>query len=93
MLPSATKDDTTHNLKNAAQAIKNDVRGAVEETKDDLCAAANKAGHKVRNFIDSTSEELSHATQTVTEHVHNKPMQSSLIALGIGFVLGALFRR
>jgi ElaB/YqjD/DUF883 family membrane-anchored ribosome-binding protein len=93
MFPSVTKDDNVRNLKTSDQNIKDDFRDAAGEAKDELYVTANKAGRKVRSFIDSTSDELSHATRTVTAHVHDKPVQSSLIALGIGFVLGALFRR
>jgi len=93
MFPSTTKDDTVHSLKNSAQNIQDNARETASEVGDDLRVTANNAGRKVRSFIDSTSEEFSHATKTVTDHVHEKPMQSSLIALGIGFVLGTLLRR
>jgi len=77
----------------SATNAKNDIRDATSEAKDNLVAMSNRAGHKVRNFIDSASDEFTHASKTVTEHVHDKPMQSSLMALGIGFVLGILLRR
>lgn len=86
---SFTKEDAVRNLKNSAH----DVSQTAGEIKDDVCATANNAGHKVRNFIDSASEELAHTTETVTTKIKGKPVQSSLIALGIGFVLGALLSR
>jgi len=88
-MPSLTKDDTVHSLKNSVR----NVSDAAGEMKDDICVTANKAGHKVRDFINSASEELSHATETVTTEIKGKPVQSSLIALGIGFVLGTLLSR
>ena len=88
-MPSLPKDDTVHALKNSVS----DVINSAGEMKDDICVTANKAGHKVRDFIDSAGEELSHTTETVTTKIKDKPVQSSLIALGIGFVLGALFCR
>lgn len=94
MIPSViSKDDTVHNLKNSAQNIRDDARVTAGDVKDDLTVTATKAGRQVRDFISSTGNELSNATETVTAHVHKKPMQSSLIALGIGFVFGALLRR
>ncbi len=93
MNPSATKDDTVQNLKTSAQHIRDDARYTASEVKDDLRGTADRAGRKVRNFIDSTTHELSHAKDAVSSHVHEKPMQSSLIALGVGFLLGSLFRR
>jgi ElaB/YqjD/DUF883 family membrane-anchored ribosome-binding protein len=94
MIPSVTsKDDTVHSLKNSASNIRDDIRAGAGEGKDDLAATAANAGRKVRSFISSTSDELSHASEAVTTHVHAKPMQSTLIALGVGYVLGMLFRR
>lgn len=81
---SYTKDDANSKdstIENFAQA------------KNDIQAKANKVGHNVRNFIDSASEEISHAKSVVGTQIREKPVQSSLIALGIGYLLGALFRR
>ena len=81
---SYTKDDANSKeatIENFAQA------------KNDIKATANKVGHNVRNFIDSASEEITHAKSVVGRQIREKPVQSSLIALGIGYVLGALFRR
>ena len=69
-------------------AAKDDV-----ETKNDIRTAANMAGHKVRNLYDTARNEISHATDTVSTQIRTKPVQSSLMALGVGFVLGSLFRR
>jgi ElaB/YqjD/DUF883 family membrane-anchored ribosome-binding protein len=80
------KDDTVRTLKNTA----NDM---AREAKGDLRDAANTAGRKVRKLFDTTREELSQATDTVTTQIRNKPVQSSLIALAAGVVLGALIRR
>ena len=61
--------------------------------KDDLRTAANDVGRKVRGFINDAGEEITHVKDTVNTQIHTKPVQSSLIALGIGYVLGTLFRR
>jgi len=79
---TATKEDTAHNLKDN-----------MNEAKEDLRSAANSAGRKVRGFINSAGEEISHATDTVTKQIRTNPVQSSLVALGVGYLLGALFRR
>jgi ElaB/YqjD/DUF883 family membrane-anchored ribosome-binding protein len=63
------------------------------EASGDLRVTANQAGRKVRQFIDNASGELSQATKVVTDHVNEKPVQSALIALGIGFVVSTLLRR
>ena len=90
MFPSATtKDEAIHNLKDSARNI----RDEANDTARDVRNAANTAGRKVRGFINNASDEISHAGETVTTQIRNNPVQSSAIALGVGFILGALFRR
>ena len=84
-----TLDETAANAKNMA----NDAGKKVVEIKDDLNKIANNAGRTVRAYFDTASSEVTHAKDVVVEHVRTKPVQSSLIALGAGFILGALFRR
>jgi len=86
---TATKDDTVHPLNNPSQTSQMNA-GKLE---DDLHVAANNAGRKVREFIHTASDEFAHTKDTVTTQIRTNPVQSSLIALGVGFVLGALFRR
>lgn len=61
--------------------------------KNSNVVRAREAGAKVRSMLDEASSEVSHVAQAVETRVNEKPMQSSLIALGIGFVLGALLSR
>lgn len=62
-------------------------------TKDEVTVFANKAGHKLREVIDTASDEARDAQATLIKEVRQHPVQSSAIAAGIGFVLGFLFRR
>lgn len=85
--------ESANKLKNEAREDIEEVREGLEVVKDDLRDVANRAGRKVRNFIDSASSEATHVRDTVTHRIEDKPVQSALIALGAGFILGALFRR
>ncbi|MDE3059560.1 MAG: DUF883 family protein [Pseudomonadota bacterium] len=76
-----------------AQKQMQDFKETAGEVRDDLRQAANQAGRRVRRFIDSTTDTLFDAGDTVTSQVRRHPMQSSLIALGAGFLLGMLIRR
>lgn len=82
MFPSKAKDDTSKSLKNSANEI-----------KDELQDAANQAGRKVRRAFNSASDEISSASDKVTTEIRTNPVRSSVIALGVGMVLGALLRR
>ncbi len=88
---TAAKDDTVSTLRNANTNA--NVRDGVNEAKDELSAVANQAGRKVRTLINNASDEFAHAKETITSQIRSNPVQSSAIALGVGFVLGALFRR
>jgi ElaB/YqjD/DUF883 family membrane-anchored ribosome-binding protein len=90
---TANKDDNVANLKNSAKNFSDDASQAYGEAKQDLRETANKAGRKVRGFIHDASDEIVHAKDAVTSQIRTNPVQSSLIAAGVGFVLGALFRR
>lgn len=89
MISSATKDAANDTVVNA----KRDLRDATRETRHDLSEYAEKAGREVRQFIDTTSDQLSHAGDRVKDEITNHPYRSSAIALGIGVMLGALIRR
>lgn len=82
MFNSPTKDGNTINLKDASC-----------EMGESLHDAAHNAGRKVRGVIHSASDELSHAREYVDMEIHSNPVRSSVIALGVGVLLGALLRR
>jgi ElaB/YqjD/DUF883 family membrane-anchored ribosome-binding protein len=90
---SVTKDDNISSLKSSAQNFRTAANDIAEDTKTDLRNAAGKAGRRVRDLISTASDEVSHAKDTVTTQIRTNPVQSSMIALGVGFVIGALFRR
>ena len=93
MYNATTKDASMTDVKNAASNIRDEAVNTAYGVKDDLTGAANKAGRKVRNLFSCASDEISHVSDTVTKEIRTNPVQSSMIALGAGFLLGALFRR
>jgi ElaB/YqjD/DUF883 family membrane-anchored ribosome-binding protein len=86
---TASTSDNVSDLKGTAKNF----RDAADDTKQDLKTAANRAGRKVRGFIHDAGDEIVHARDTVTTQIRTNPVQSSVIALGVGVVLGALLRR
>lgn len=63
------------------------------EEKELLLEAANEAGEKLRDLCNLTTEDIAHRVDNVKNHIRRTPMQSSLIALAAGFVLGTIFCR
>ena len=88
-----TKDSAMNDVKNTVNSTKRDVRDAAGNVIDDLAVHANQAGKKLRDLVDNASGQMSEAGKKVSDEIQNNPVRSSAIALGIGFVLGALFRR
>ena len=54
---------------------------------------AREAGEKVRHVIDAATGEVSEIAENVEHRIQDKPVQSTLIALGAGLVLGLLLGR
>ncbi len=61
--------------------------------KENLCETANQMGQKLRAIVDNAGDEMSGAGDFLTKEIKEKPLQSSLIALGIGAVLGLILTR
>ena len=97
MISTATK--TAANVTKAL--AENDVRHTVQDTARDLqdrgadfvnnvSGYANEAGARVRGFVDRTVDDVNHVSHNVEGEIRGNPVRSTLIALGIGFALGAL---
>lgn len=76
-----------------ADGIVKDMRNGLESTAHDLRQAANNAGTAVRDIAEKAATETSRATHDAMSYVRTNPLQSSMIALGAGMVIGALLRR
>lgn len=104
MLSPATKA-AANVTKNLAE---NDIRNAVDDAtgtdganladkgKDilnNVSDYASEAGQKVRGFFDHTLNTTGSVTRNVEAEIKNNPVRSAAIALGAGFILGALLTR
>jgi hypothetical protein len=82
MFNSPAKESNTSNLKDA-----------LCEMDGSLHEAAHNAGRKVRSILHTASDDVSHASEYVGSEIRSNPIRSSVIALGLGVLLGAMFRR
>ncbi len=100
MISTATK--TAANVTKAL--AENDVQNTLKDTARDLqdrgadfvnnvSDYANEAGARVRGLVDRTVDDVNHVSQNVEGEIRGNPVRSTLIALGIGFALGALLTR
>lgn len=96
MLSSATK--AAGNVTKAS--AENDLRGAAhdiekqgKEALNNVADYANEAGQKVRGLYDQAIDQGGRLSKNVETEIRANPVVASAIALGAGFILGALLTR
>ena len=67
-------------------------------TNENQCAenckcAAHQAGRKVREFVDHATHDARDALAGTEKQIREHPVKASAVAAGVGFLLGAIFRR
>jgi len=82
-----------HDVKEAARHFKGDAKDAAAAVRDDLEDVARRTGHHARELADSAGHSLADVGAAMKVKIRDNPVQSSLIALGIGLMVGALYRR
>lgn len=76
------KDTAVRKIQNSAEALNSDMQNA-----------ANQVGQKVRGLINSANDEIQEMSGKVTSQIRTNPVQSTVIALVLGVLLGVLLRR
>lgn len=92
MFSATAKDNISNDTKAGVNRIKDDIRNTAGEARADLEAVASNAGRKVRQYFDDASEEISDAADAVKTQIRKNPIQSSILALTTGFILGSFLR-
>ncbi|MDD2325495.1 MAG: hypothetical protein PHW63_05795 [Alphaproteobacteria bacterium] len=94
-----TKDSGPHSnhlvdeVKKMGRNFKADATDAAHAAKNDLEGVARDAGSHVRTLVDSAQHSLKDASGTVAVKIRENPIQSTLIALGVGLLAGIIYRR
>ena len=83
----------TDEMRQAARVVRDDVRelgrvakGAAEETYDDVKRQAGE-------YVELKKQRVTEFEDQIVEYVRQKPLQSVLIAVGAGALLGFLLTR
>jgi len=92
MLSAATKENANE-VKSDVRKTVNSAKRDAENVSDDLESFAHNTGRKARRYFESASEHLADTAHIVEDEIKDNPLRSTLLALGAGFLLGALFRR
>jgi ElaB/YqjD/DUF883 family membrane-anchored ribosome-binding protein len=83
---NAKGDRAAADIRDGIRRVQDDVRQTASSVRDNLEGVAHEAGQYVRQAAHS-------AEQSIGERVSDNPIQSILIALGVGAFLGVLLRR
>lgn len=86
-------DPITDAVKDSARHFKDSTKDAAASIKDDLGAVAQRTTKQVRELADAAEHNLADIGDAMANKIHNHPVQSTLIALGVGVVVGLLYRR
>ena len=82
--------DTLNSAKDTFNAAKNDFRDAASDKVENFRDKAEWAGRRVRDYVGSATDEISHYSDVAANSIRSNPVQSTLIALGAGFLIGLL---
>lgn len=96
MFSATTKENVT-NLKNDAKETAYTAKRDMDKSFDSndsktITAFANQAGRTVRNYFDNANDQASNIANKVNDEINAKPVRSTMLALGAGFILGMLLR-
>lgn len=93
-----TRNDAIENAKSSARQAETNVRDAAGQVRavganvqDNLRSFAYEAGQRVNDYVSAGRDRFSTATDDYADTVRERPIQASLIALGVGLVLGMIF--
>lgn len=66
------------------------IRHEVQHATDIVTDRARKAEQRLRQFTDHAGDDLGHIRDRATRTINDHPVPSTMVALGVGFILGAL---
>jgi ElaB/YqjD/DUF883 family membrane-anchored ribosome-binding protein len=68
-------------------------RDMVQEVSTHVSETARQVGETASQYYDRGREQFEDAAQALEENIRAKPLQSVLLATGIGLLLGLLWKR
>lgn len=94
-------DQAKASLKNAAKHAERSLIDATDQARDRLTEAAHRTETAVREgietlraqsraYVDSASSQIEDAQRYVVSKVKERPVESALVTLGVGVVIGLL---
>lgn len=86
---SRLKSDLDTLMLHASTLSEKELRAA----RDQLMARFSSMRHAARDFAERAGKQFSQSWDVTADHVRQKPLQSIVLAAGIGMLIGVLLRR
>jgi ElaB/YqjD/DUF883 family membrane-anchored ribosome-binding protein len=80
------------NLSNELTQLRADLAKVADAVKEVARQGGASAVYKGKQMAGDVQEQVKHHARTVSETIEEKPVAASLVAFGIGFILGAVLR-
>ncbi len=83
----------TEHLKESAQQVSENLRNIGSQARDAANEKFSDLKQQANEYYDQSRERAHEWEQGLEQYVQDKPIQSLLIAAGVGLVLGMLWKR
>jgi ElaB/YqjD/DUF883 family membrane-anchored ribosome-binding protein len=83
----------TDQLKDSAQQVTQNLRNIGAQARDAANEKFNDLKQQANEYYEGGRERAQEWEKTLEDYVQEKPIQSLLIAAGVGLVLGVLWKR
>ena len=84
---------TAANLKETASEVGQNLRNIGSQVRDQATQQYDQMREQATDYYDKGRQRAMEMEQTLEEYVQEKPIQSLLIAAGVGVLLGLLWKR
>lgn len=84
---------STARLRDQAATVRDDLRELGEAARDVAQEKLHEAGRATSQYVGVKREQMHEMEDHLVEYVRSKPLQSVLMAAGVGVVLGMCFSR
>jgi ElaB/YqjD/DUF883 family membrane-anchored ribosome-binding protein len=68
-------------------------KDSLNTAAEDMHDVAYTAGRTISGIYNTATNELGNASEVVTTKIRSNPVQSTVVALVVGFIAGAILRR
>lgn len=86
-------DNTTGSRSTTANSSSEDVKDQLNVLRKDLTDLAETVKQQAKTKLSEAEDHARQRVGEIEEQIREKPIQSALIAAGVGFLLGAILSR